>query len=218
MVHESADALSIPIVETGPSALPEYGGTPSVFTVREVMDVVAAPGSPGGVRLVPRVIDQPYVKDYDAPPALSPSRWSDHFEVTHWGFLAARLEGDVVGRAAIAWRTPGLDLGEGRDDLGVLWDLRVRRSGRRQGVGAALFRAAEKWAVSRGARMLKVETQNINVPACRLYEAMGCVIGEVDRDAYPDLPHEVQILWYRDLADEQRALEHPSSARSRRSV
>jgi GNAT superfamily N-acetyltransferase len=35
------------------------------------------------------------------------------------------------------------------------------------GIGAALFRAAERWAVARGARWLKVETQNVNVAACR---------------------------------------------------
>jgi GNAT superfamily N-acetyltransferase len=88
---------------------------------------------------------------------------------------------------------------EGRRDLAVLWDLRVAPEARGQGVGAALFQAAEAWAAARGCRQMKVETQNVNVPACRFYASQGCVLGAIHRFAYPELPHEVQLLWYRDL-------------------
>ena len=44
----------------------------------------------------------------------------------------------------------------------------------RQGVGTALVRHAEAWGVARGCTELKIETQDINVPACRLYAARGC--------------------------------------------
>ena len=47
---------------------------------------------------------------------------------------------------------------------------------------------------------MKVETQNINVPACRFYARMGCELGTIDRFAYPDLPGETQLLWHLDLA------------------
>ena len=57
------------------------------------------------------------------------------------------------------------------------------------------------WAAARGCRRLKVETQNINVPACRFYERQGCVLAEVRRDAYPELPGEIQLLW-------QKAVSH----------
>jgi hypothetical protein len=53
--------------------------------------------------------------------------------------------------------------------------------------------------VARECRQLKVETQNINVPACRFYARQGCVLGVIDRFAYPTLPDEVQLLWYKDL-------------------
>ena len=88
---------------------------------------------------------------------------------------------------------------EGRTDLAVLWDLRVSTEIRGQGVGSALFRAAEREAIEKGCTELKVETQNINVPACRFYEAQGCVLRAIDRCAYPQLPNEVQMLWYKDL-------------------
>jgi GNAT superfamily N-acetyltransferase len=66
-------------------------------------------------------------------------------------------------------------------------------------VGAALFQAAELWARNKGCRQLKVETQNINVPACKFYARQGCVLKTVNRRAYPELPEEAQLLWYKDI-------------------
>jgi GNAT superfamily N-acetyltransferase len=84
---------------------------------------------------------------------------------------------------------------EGRDDLAVLWDIRVSPEARGRGVGAALFRAAERWAKARGCLHLRVETQNINVAACRFYARQGCVLRAVNRHAYAELPDEIQLLW-----------------------
>ena len=62
-----------------------------------------------------------------------------------------------------------------------------------------LFRAAEEWARQKKCRQLKVETQNINMPACRFYHRMGCHLGAVDRYAYADFPDEVMLIWRKDL-------------------
>ena len=43
-----------------------------------------------------------------------------------------------------------------------------------------------------------VETQDINVPACRFYEA-GYVLTEINPRASADLPDEVQLIWQKDL-------------------
>lgn len=88
----------------------------------------------------------------------------------------------------------------GRDDVAVLWDIRVLPRERGGGVGSALFRAAGGWARTRGCRRLTIETQNINVPACRFYQKMGCTLGAIDRFAYPGQPAEVQLLWWKALA------------------
>jgi len=72
--------------------------------------------------------------------------------------LSAWSHGARVGGAVIAWNTPTVHLLEGRTDLALLWDLRVAPESRGQGVGTALFQAAESWAASRGVRWLKVET------------------------------------------------------------
>src|SRR5687767_11502838 len=166
--------MRVTIVEVAASVLAEYGMVPSLVSVREVFDVVGVPEHPEGVRLVSRTLQAPYIKNYDAPPAAAPAQWSELFDVRNWGFFTAVLGTRAVGRATIAWRTPGLDLFDDRDDVAVLWDLRVHPAQQRLGIGAGLFSAAEKWARAHGARMLKVETQNINVPACRFYEAQGC--------------------------------------------
>ena len=125
------------------------------------------------------------------------------FDLSHWGFLGAYVGGDRVGGAAVAFDTPGLTTLEDRADVAVLWDIRVAPSRRRCGVGSTLVAAAEAWAAARSCRQLKVETQNLNVPACRFYARHGFVLGAVHRFAYPALPEEIQLLWYKTLAHGQ---------------
>jgi hypothetical protein len=47
--------------------------------------------------------------------------------------------------------------------------------------------------------VLKVETQNTNAPACRFYARHGFELRVVNRAAYPTLPDEIQLFWYKDL-------------------
>ncbi len=191
--------MTLKITEQPVSSLAQYGQIPIAFEVREILDVVATRHEPGGLRLVPRALAEPYMKDYDAELANRPTQWAARFDLSHWGFLIAMLDGEHVGGAAIAWDCPQVDLLESRSHLAILWDLRVAPAARRQGVGTALFNEAERWAAARGARMLKVETQNVNVAACSFYAAHGCTLGAIDRFAYADLPDEAQLLWYKNI-------------------
>jgi GNAT superfamily N-acetyltransferase len=99
----------------------------------------------------------------------------------------------------VAWKTPALSMLEDREDLACLWDLRVSPEFRGRKFGHRLFTAALAWAKERNCRQLKVETQNINVPACRFYAAQGCALGQIDRFAYPESMNEVRLVWYRSL-------------------
>ena len=191
--------MTIQIREEAPAALAEYAHVPSAFEVRERLAVEMPDAGLGGLRLVAERIASPYVKDYDADPDHHPTAWPRRFDVTGWGILAARVGTERVGGATTVWGAADVEMLRGRDDLAMLWDLRVAPAWRRRGVGAALFRAAERWATSRGARWLEVETQNVNVAACRFYARQGCVLGAVHRFAYPDLPDEAQLLWYKSL-------------------
>ena len=169
------------------------------FEVRERFAILALNGGLGGFRLIAEPVVAPYVKDYDTDPGQHPTAWPARFDLAHWGILSAWVEGTRAGGAAVAWDTPGLDMLEGRPDLAVLWDLRVAPAWRGQGIGAALFRAAEAWARARGSRWLEIETQNVNVAACRFYARQECALGALHRFAYPTLPDEAQLLWYKPL-------------------
>ena len=197
--------MALAVVREEPlAALAEYGRIPIAFEVRSVLECTPRERGLAGFDLVERPVAMPWTKDYDAIAGDAPARWARRFDVSRWGLLSAREpsapEGAPwLGGATIAFDTPGVHMLEERRDLAVLWDLRVRPDVRARGVGATLFRAAEAWAAARGCRWLKVETQNVNVPACRFYAAQGCTLGAIHRFAYAELPDEVQLLWYRDL-------------------
>jgi GNAT superfamily N-acetyltransferase len=187
------------IVQEPASALADYGSVPIDFEVRSVLEVSTPLNGLGGLVLTERQLDRPYVKDYDAEADNRPVHWAARFDTSGWAFFAASIDGQRVGGAAVAFGTAELTMLEGRQDLALLWDLRVSASARGQGVGSALLRAVETWAKTKACRQLKVETQNINVPACNFYVRHGFVLGAIDRFAYPSLPDEAQLLWYKDL-------------------
>jgi GNAT superfamily N-acetyltransferase len=194
--------MRIEIAEWSAADLAAYARIPIAFEVTRVYEVVAGDMSSGRFRLEEQPVARPWIKDYDAAVGEGPLTWPARFDVSRWGFLVA-LEGAVssrrLGAAAVAYDTPGLHMLEGRRDLAVLWDIRVAPEARRCGVGTALFRSAGAWAAARGCRQLKVETQNINVVACEFYAGQGCALRAADPHAYPGLPGEVQLLWYKDL-------------------
>ena len=90
----------------------------------------------------------------------------------------------------------------GRNDLAVLWDLRVDDAYKHQGVGQALFDMAVDWSRKQGLIQMKIECQNVNIPAVRFYHKQGAALSAVDEYAYyhkPELRHEVQLIWLLDL-------------------
>lgn len=175
-------------------ALDGHASIPSVFTARTVCSVHAAPA---GWTLQERPVAA-FTKDYDA--FEDPLRWPHDFDTRAWALLAA-YDGTVrVGGALVAVATPGVDMLEGRDDLAVLWDLRVAPGWRRRGLAMALVGATQAWARRAGCRELKIETQNNNPAACRLYARAGLRLTAARPGAYPELPDEVQLIWRMRLA------------------
>jgi hypothetical protein len=75
--------------------------------------------------LTETAVTGPYVKDYDTIEGAGPQCWPGRFDVSNWGLIGARRDGASVGGAVIASRTPGLHMPGGRDDVAVLWDIRV---------------------------------------------------------------------------------------------
>jgi GNAT superfamily N-acetyltransferase len=189
--------MTIDVAEEPMTALAEYALLPIAFPVDQVLDVTAR--AEGGFALSARRIEIPYVKDYDAIDGEGPLHWTRRFDVSNWTLFTARVDGSRVGGATVAFDTSGLTILEGRRDLSVLWDIRVAPTARGKGIGSALLERVEAWARAHRCRQLKVETQNINVPACAFYARHGCELRAVHHAAYPELPEEIQLLWYKDL-------------------
>jgi GNAT superfamily N-acetyltransferase len=191
--------MGIQVKEITPQQLVDYAGIPSRVNVTSILEPDLVEGGLGGILLREVPLRSPYVKDYDSYGEL-PTDWPVRFDVSNWGFFLALAGGQPIGAAAVAFSTTGVFMLEERSDLSVLWDLRVRPSAR--GAGIPLFRHAAEWSRLRGCRQMKIETQNVNLPACRFYQRMGARLGEVRRFGYAAVPavaHEVMLCWYLDL-------------------
>ena len=188
--------MNLQIHEERPEQLGPYGTVSIAFEVRSKFTIKPIDNGLGGLRFIEETVDPPYLKDYDQESDAGPERWLKRWDLSNWGVLAA-YDGDCrVGGAVIAWKTAGANNLEGRDDLAALWDIRVDPAYRGQGIGAQLFALAASWARDHGCTTFKIETQNINVPACRFYAHMGAQLGSIIQGAYADLPHEVELNWY----------------------
>lgn len=191
------------IREAGPECLHTYAKIPISFTVNSILRVKLIEQGLGGFKLIEEKV-APCIKDYDRLELAGqgPLAWEKEFDLRTWGFLIAFSHETPYGAATVALRTPGVQMLEGRQDLAVLWDLRVHPQRRGKGIGKRLFKHAMAWAKARGCTQMKIETQNINVPACRFYAHMGCDLGAIHRYAYhgnPDLVKEIMLLWFIDL-------------------
>lgn len=193
--------MGIEIREFGTEVLERYGKIPIWFRVESFLCVEEIDNGLGGLLLKEERLDEPYIKDYDDYEEEGPIRWAKRFDVSNWGFFLAFDGDEPVGGAVVAYRSPKVDMLEGRTDLAVLWDIRVHPDRRGEGIGTSLFQHAVRWARERNCRQLKIETQNINVQACRFYVSQGCHLGVIHRHAYmdPRVAHETMLLWYLDL-------------------
>ena len=177
-----------------PSVLPEYATIPISFTVRSRLRVTA-----DTLNLVEEPVEPAYVKDYDRA-GTSPLDWAQRWNIARWRIFIARDDrGVAIGGAAVACRAPGPYDREGRDDLAALVDLRVVPWRRGEGIGRALLERASSWARQRGCRELKIETQAVNVAACRFYTACGCRLVSVQPGAYRELPDEAMMIFSLEL-------------------
>ncbi len=65
-------------------------------------------------------------------------------------------------------------------------------------VAKVIIHRCIEWAGSEGFRFLVIETQNTNVPACRLYASSGAELIEIRRFGYahcPEVAEEAMLIW-----------------------
>ncbi len=178
------------------AALEEHGKISIAFTVASKMVAELESSSTDSWNLHEIPVDPPYVKDYDEgePPTLRPN-----WDTSNWRIVSAFYGDARVGGAMVACRTPGSDFLEERSDLAALWDIRVAPEWRGKGIGSALFARVVEYAKSIGCVELKIETQDVNVGACKFYANQGCRLTDVIPDAYPDWPGETEFIWRLEL-------------------
>ncbi|MFW6176676.1 MAG: GNAT family N-acetyltransferase [Thermoplasmatota archaeon] len=178
-----------------------YSQIPIKFEVRSKYRLENIDQVLGGIKFFEEKVDHPYIKDYDSISDYSIERWGKEFDISSWGIFIAELDGIPVGGVGIAYDTEGVNMLDGRDDISVIWDIRIHPEHRGEGIGSKLFDHAVEWSIERDCKYLKVETQNINVPACKFYVSKGCELGYIDKYAYYEegLEDEVKLVWFREL-------------------
>ena len=128
----------------------------------------------------------PYVKRYAAE-HLDFQAYLERPDHAAW---LAYVNGQIAGQILVQ---------EHWNRLAMIWDLAVDPPFRRQGVGRRLIAQAIGWAQARGLPGVMLETQQINVPACRLYESCGFVLGGFDYSLYRGImpgTREIALFWY----------------------
>ncbi len=192
--------MVIELKEISIQDIDEYLKVPITLEIHRVLEVKLEDDGLKGIQLVEKELEESYIKDYDDDSDIEGLK--DKFDMSNWGFFIASMEDENVGGVIIAYDTPGINMLSGRDDLAVVWDIRVHPEHRGRGIGHMLFQKAVDWSKERDCKLLKVETQNINVPACNFYVKEGCELGCIDRYAYSGderLSHETMLIWYLEL-------------------
>jgi ribosomal protein S18 acetylase RimI-like enzyme len=178
--------------------LEQYAAIPMFVEADKILKCIPIDGGTGGFRLSEQAVDPPFRKTYENSeddPFPRHNRW----DVSNWGIFIAKNNEMIVGGCVVALRTEGIYMLEGRTDMAVLWDIRVRPEYKRSGIGSKLFQRAKAYAVESDCKFLKIETQNVNVPACHFYQRQGCHLAGMNMHAYSKYPEEVQLLWYMAL-------------------
>lgn len=142
----------------------------------------------------------PWYKDYDTEEANRPSSVVRQYDASTWTLVIASRNGKWIGGGLSILGCTEYDLAEHRDDIAIVHDFRVSEDERRKGVGRALWASIEKWGATHGATELRVETQDVNVPACRFYRTMGCKLHSIDQAAYGIGCPETQLIWSKTLS------------------
>ena len=128
----------------------------------------------------------PYLKHY-GPERVEPDSYVDNPERT---VFFAYADGELAGQIRVLkhWNA-----------YAYIEDLAVNDNYRGQGIGRALIECAIAWAKAKGFPGVMLETQNNNVPACRLYASCGFELRGFDTHLYKGIDpssDEIALYWY----------------------
>ena len=80
----------------------------------------------------------------------------------------------------------------------LIEDIAVAKDWRKKGIGTVLLQKAIEWAIQNNLTGVMLETQDVNISACRFYAKNNFIIGGVDNMLYSTFQtaHEKGIFWY----------------------
>ena len=136
----------------------------------------------------------PYVKRY-GPEVYDAQVYIEKPDHAAWlAYVDSRIAGQIL-----VHENPGLSRVEGWNRFAIIWDIAVDPPFRRRGVGRGLIEQAVAWAQGRGLPGVMLETQSINVAACRLCKRCGFVLGGFNTCLYRGVmpgTREIALFWY----------------------
>lgn len=177
----------------------KYDKIPMTVNVKAILKPVKINNGVGGIKFEETGVPE-YIKDYSIYEV--PTEYSKKFDISNWVFFMAFDEEAPIGAATVVSRTENVNMLDGRDDIAVLWDLRVDNQYKHLGIGTKLFKMAADWSKENGFKQMKIESQNVNIPACKFYAKQGCILGQINEYAYyknTDIKDEIMLIWYLDL-------------------
>lgn len=127
-----------------------------------------------------------YTKTYDFEPLDYPSFIDNPDKTIFFAYADGKLAGQII--LWVNW-----------NKFAYIEDITVDVHFRRQGIGKLLMSRAVEWAKGKNLPGLMLETQDINVPACRFYERRGFVLGGFDHFLYKAMlpgSDEIALYWY----------------------
>lgn len=154
------------------------------FEVRSVIELSMVQGE---IRYKIKEVPEGWEKKYNAPKDFDTASVINSETAA---IFLAYLDDQIAGKIVLKkyW-----------NNFAYIDDIAVDRSFRRRGIGQQLLHRAISWAREKNFPGIMLETQNINVGACKLYESCGFQIGGFDKLVYNamDLPKdEIAIFWY----------------------
>lgn len=185
--------------EIDKSYFEKYDSIPMLVHVKSILKLEKNQNGLGGILLKETPVKE-YIKDLGKYGEAT--KYSKEFDITNWIFFMAFDNELPIGAVTVVSKTENVNMLDGRDDISVLWDIRVDDRYKQQGIGTKLFNMAVEWSKLKGFKQMKIECQNNNVPACKFYHKQGAVLGKIDEYAYYndiDSNDEVQLIWYLNL-------------------
>lgn len=132
------------------------------------------------------LFSEPYIKTYP-PDESTAEEYINSSEMETFLFF----DGDIcAGQICVR---------ENWNKFTFIEDISVKEKYRRKGIGTALLNRASLWSAEHNLNGLMLETQDINLAACRFYQKYGMRLGAADNMLYYNFSthSETALFWYK---------------------